>query len=264
MDFPGIWQHFTIPVNKLEEEVFEDGLGFDGSSIRGGRRSRKRHDPGAAARDRGHRSVHDARHLSMICNIQDPITREDYSRDPRNVARKAVNYLKSTGIADTCYIGPKRSSSSSTTFVSTSVRTRVITTSIASKENGIGPGRGSELVTSCVTRRLLPRAAGRSVDGHPQRDDADDDRLRMDVEAQHHEVATAGQCEIDLRFQDLVKMADYMCMYKYIIKNVAKKHNKTVTFMPSRCSATTGRACTPTFRCGSKAIRCSREAVTRA
>ena len=109
MDFPGLWQHFTIPVSKLEEDVFEDGLGFDGSSIRGWQAINESDMlVVAAARDGVPRSVHRrSPRCAMICNIQDPITREDYTRDPRNVARKAVNYLKSTGIADTCFIGPE-------------------------------------------------------------------------------------------------------------------------------------------------------------
>ena len=108
MDFPGLWQHFTIPVSKLEEEVFEDGLGFDGSSIRGWQAINESDMLAVAAGRHGvRRSVHRDPDAVMICNIQDPITREDYTRDPRNVARKAVNYLKSTGVADTCFIGPE-------------------------------------------------------------------------------------------------------------------------------------------------------------
>src|SRR6266576_3808272 len=108
MDFPGLWQHFTVPVNKLDEDVFENGLGFDGSSIRGWQAINESDmlvvpQPSTAFLD----PFTALPTLVMICNIQDPITREDYSRDPRNVARKAVNYLKSTGIADTCFIVPE-------------------------------------------------------------------------------------------------------------------------------------------------------------
>ena len=109
MDFPGLWQHFTIPVDKLNEDVFEDGLGFDGSSIRGWQAINESDMLVVPAAGNGLPRSRSPRMptLVMICNIQDPITREDYSRDPRNVARKAVNYLKSTGIADTCYVGPE-------------------------------------------------------------------------------------------------------------------------------------------------------------
>jgi len=108
MDFPGLWQHFTIPVNKLEEDVFENGLGFDGSSIRGWQAINESDmlvvpEPETAFLD----PFTTLPTLVMICNIQDPITREDYSRDPRNISRKSVNYLKSTGIADTPFMGPE-------------------------------------------------------------------------------------------------------------------------------------------------------------
>ncbi len=123
MDFPGLWQHFTIPVDKLDEDVFEDGLGFDGSSIRGWQAINESDmlvvpQPETAVLD----PFCKLPTLSMICNIQDPITREDYSRDPRNVARKAVNYLKSTGIGDTCLHRARRSSSSSSTTSATTRR----------------------------------------------------------------------------------------------------------------------------------------------
>src|SRR6186997_2605271 len=108
MDFPGIWQHFTIPVSKLEEETFEEGLGFDGSSIRGWQAINESDMLLLPQADTAFVDPFtEIPTLCMICNVQDPITREDYTRDPRNVARKAVNYLKSTGIADTCFIGPE-------------------------------------------------------------------------------------------------------------------------------------------------------------
>src|SRR3990170_7540208 len=177
--------------------------------------------------------------LCMICNVQDPITREDYSRDPRNVARKAVNFLKSTGVADTCYIGPEAEF-----FIFDDVRFDQTPNSgyyfLDSDEGqwnrgrdyraeGMGPNLGYKL---------------RHKEGYfpvPPADALMDIRNEMmltmiecglSVEAQHHEVGTAGQAEIDLKFADLVRMGDSMCLYKYIIKNVAKKYNKTVTFMP--------------------------------
>ena len=180
MDFPGLWQHFTIPVNKLEEDVFEDGLGFDGSSIRGWQAINESDmlvvpQPETAFLD----PFTELPTLVMICNIQDPITREDYSRDPRNVARKAVNYLKSTGIADTCFIGPEAEF-----FIFDDVRFDQTAHegyyhSTASKASGTAAARRTRTwATSCATRKATSRAAGRPDDGHPQRDDADDDRLR--------------------------------------------------------------------------------------
>jgi len=235
MDFPGLWQHFTIPVNKLQADVFEDGLGFDGSSIRGWQAINESDmlivpQPETAFLD----PFTELPTLVMICNIQDPITREDYSRDPRNVARKAVNYLKSTGIADTCFIGPEAEF-----FIFDDVRFDQRAhegyyhlDSIEAEWN-----RGREEHPN-LGYKLRHKEGYFPV---PPADSLMDIRNEMmqtmidcglDVEAQHHEVATGGQCEIDLRFQNLVSMADYMLMYKYIIKNVALRHGRTVTFMP--------------------------------
>ena len=172
--------------------------------------------------------------LVMICNIQDPITREDYSRDPRNVARKAVNYLRSTGIADTAYFGPEAEFFifDDVRYDQTANQGFYFVDSIEGEWNrgrDEGPNLGHKL---------------RHKEGYfpvPPADQMMDIRNEMmqtmvecglDVECQHHEVGTAGQAEIDLRFQNLVHMADQMLMYKYIAKNVAWKHGKTVTFMP--------------------------------
>ena len=170
----------------------------------------------------------------MICNIQDPITREDYSRDPRNVARKSVNYLKSTALADTCFIGPEAEF-----FVFDDVR--------FDQNAHEGYYHLDSIEGEWNRGRIEKPNLGyklRFKEGYfpvPPADHLMDMRNEMmhtmigcgiDVEAQHHEVATAGQCEIDLKFQDLVKMADQMCLYKYIVKNVARRSGKTVTFMP--------------------------------
>jgi glutamine synthetase len=234
-DFLGAWQHFTIPVGKLEEDTFEDGLGFDGSSIRGWQAINESDMllvpvPDTAVVD----PFAEIPTLVMIAMVQDPITREDYTRDPRNIARKAVNYLKSTGIADTCFIGPEAEF-----FVFDDVRFDQNAHEgyfhLDSREaewnrgRAEGPNLGYKL---------------RHKEGYfpcPPSDQLMDLRNEMmltmiqcgiDVEAQHHEVATAGQCEIDMRFQELVRMADQMCLYKYIVKNVARRHGRTVTFMP--------------------------------
>jgi len=240
MDFPGIWQHFTIPVDKLDEDTFEDGLGFDGSSIRGWQAINESDmllvpQPETAVID----PFTSLPTLSIICNIQDPITREDYTRDPRNVARKAVNYLRSTGIADTCYVGPEAEF-----FIFDDIRFDQT------------PNSGYFFIDSIEgewNRGKDTRAAGegpnlgyklRHKEGYfpvPPSDQLMDIRNEMmqtlidcglDVECQHHEVGTAGQSEIDLKYADLVSMSDNICLYKYIIKNVAKRNGKTVTFMP--------------------------------
>jgi glutamine synthetase len=234
-DFLGAWQHFTIPVGKLEEDTFDDGLGFDGSSIRGWQAINESDMllvpvPDSAFVD----PFAQIPTLVMVCNVQDPLTREDYSRDPRNVARKAVNYLKSTGIADTCFIGPEAEF-----FVFDDVRF---------DQNA---HEGYFHVDSAEAEWTRGRAEGpnlgyklRHKEGYfpcPPSDQLMGLRNEMmqtmiqcgiDVEAQHHEVATAGQCEIDMRFQELVRMADQMCLYKYIVRNVARRAGKTVTFMP--------------------------------
>ena len=243
MDFPGLWQHFTIPVKKLDEDVFEEGIGFDGSSIRGWQAINESDmlvmpQPETAILD----PFTEVPTLSMICNIVDPITREDYSRDPRNVARKAVNYLKSTGIADTAFFGPEAEF-----FIFDDVRF---------DQN---PHEGYYHVDSIEGEWNRGRVENpnlgyklRHKEGYfpvPPADQMMDLRNEMmvvliecgiDVEAQHHEVGTAGQAEIDLRFQELVTMADAMLMYKYIIKNVAKRRGKTVTFMPKPVFADNG------------------------
>jgi glutamine synthetase len=235
MDFPGLWQHFTIPVNKLDEDVFEDGLGFDGSSIRGWQAINESDmllvpQPETAVLD----PFTTIPTISMICNIQDPITREDYSRDPRNVARKAVNYLKSTSIADTCFIGPEAEF-----FIFDDIRFDARPNEAYFHIDSIeGEWNRGRVEGPNLGYKLRHKEGYFPVPPADQLMNIRNEMMQtmiecgMDVEAQHHEVATAGQCEIDLRFQDLVKMADYMCMYKYIIKNVAKKYNKTVTFMP--------------------------------
>ncbi|MFN9369023.1 MAG: type I glutamate--ammonia ligase [Planctomycetia bacterium] len=234
-DFLGAWQHFTIPVGKLEEDVFEDGLGFDGSSIRGWQAINESDMllvpvPGTAFVD----PFAQLPTLAMICMIQDPISREDYSRDPRNIARKAVNYLKSTGIADTCFIGPEAEF-----FLFDDVRFDQNAHEgyyhLDSREAEWNRGRAE---APNLGYKL------RYKEGYfpcPPADQLMDLRNEMmqtmiqcgiDVEAQHHEVATGGQCEIDMRFQDLVKMADQMCLYKYLVRNVARRHGRTATFMP--------------------------------
>ncbi len=235
MDFPGIWQHFTIPVDKLEEDVFEEGLGFDGSSIRGWQAINESDmlvvpEPQTAALD----PFCTLPTLSMICNILDPITHEDYSRDPRNVARKAVNYLKSTGIGDSCFVGPELEF-----FIFDDIRYDQNTQSsyffIDSVEGQWNRGREEN---PNLGNKLRYKEGYFPVPPADQMMNIRNEMMQtlidcgISVEAQHHEVATAGQSEIDMKFDKLVPMADKVMMYKYVLKNVARKHGKTVTFMP--------------------------------
>ncbi len=235
MDFPGLWQHTTIPIAHFTEDSFEDGFGFDGSSIRGWQAINESDmlllpQPDTAFLD----PFTALPTLVIICNIADPMTREDYSRDPRNVARKATAYLRSTGIADTAYYGPEAEF-----FVFDDVRFDQNSNSgfyyLDSVEGEWNRGRDEGPNLGYKIRHK---------EGYfpvPPTDHLMDLRSEMmmamiecglDVECQHHEVATGGQCEIDLRFQEMVHMADQLLMFKYIIKNVARRAGKTVTFMP--------------------------------
>ena len=242
-DFPGLSQHTTIPVTHLTEEMFEDGLGFDGSSIRGWQAINESDmlivpQPDTAFVD----PFSELPTLVLICNIFDPLTREEYSRDPRSVARKAANYLKSTGIADIACFGPEAEF-----FVFDDVRFDQNSHSGFYHLDSIegewnrgrdeGPNRGYKI---------------RHKEGYfpvPPTDHMMDIRNEMmqtlvdcglEVECHHHEVATAGQCEIDLRFQDMLTMADQLLVYKYVVKNVAWRHGKTATFMPKPLYADNG------------------------
>ncbi|HSN98878.1 MAG TPA: type I glutamate--ammonia ligase [Candidatus Nanopelagicales bacterium] len=234
IDLPGIWQHTTIPASRLAEDIFEDGIGFDGSSVRGWQPINASDmlmtpDPATAKLD----PFHAQKTLSMICKISDPITGQPYGRDPRYIAQKAENYLKASGIADTTYFGPEAEF-----FVFDSVR------------YDVSP-RGSFYEIDSEEAVWNTGKAGQNL-GHktrhkegyfpvPPTDTLYDLREEMmstlmasgiPVEVGHHEVASAGQCEIGIRFSTLTAMADSLMWYKYVVKNVARKHGKTATFMP--------------------------------
>ena len=243
MDFPGLWQHFTIPVTKLDEDVFENGLGFDGSSIRGWQAINESDMlvvpvPETAFID----PFCDIPTLVMVCNIQDPITREDYTRDPRNVARKAVNYMKSTGVADTCFIGPEAEF-----FIFDDVRFDQNSHEGYYHLDSIeGEWNRGRVESPNLGYKLRYKEGYFPVPPADQFMNLRNEMMQtlidcgIDIEAQHHEVATGGQAEIDMRIQEQVMMGDQMMIYKYIIKNVAKKHGKTVTFMPKPLYADNG------------------------
>src|SRR5262249_13785355 len=234
-DLPGLWQHFSVPPSALDGDSFEDGIGFDGSSIRGFQEIQESDmlvipDPGSAFLD----PFTEAPTLVMICNIRDPVTGQAYSRDARHIAQKAEAYLKQTRIGDVVYCGPELEH-----FVCNEVRYDQSTNygyyeidaveanwSAARRE---GPGLG---------HILRPKEGYFPV---PPADVLQDARTEMvttleglgiAVEAHHHEVATGGQGEIDMRFAPLTRMADNVMIYKYVVKNVAKKRGLTATFMP--------------------------------
>jgi glutamine synthetase len=235
MDLLGTWQHFSVPTSELEESLFEDGLGFDGSSIRGWQAINNSDmlvmpDPTTAMMDP---FMNDST-LSLLCNIVDPITKELYSKDPRNVAQKAEAYLKSTGIGDTAYFGPEAEF-----FVFDDVRYQNDSNqcfyAVDSEEGTWNSGRDEEPNLGYKPRHkegYFPVSPSDSLQDIRSEMLLTMEAVGIEMECHHHEVATGGQCEIDMRFAPLVKCADNLMWYKYIVKNVAKRHGKTATFMP--------------------------------
>jgi len=234
-DFPGLWHHITVPISQLEETSFEDGFGFDGSSIRGWQPIHTSDmlvvpDPATAKID----PFYQEPTLVLICNIVDPVTREPYTRDPRHIAHKAEAFLKHTGIGEIAHLGPEAEF-----FIFDDIRFESNRQSafyeIDSVEGAWNTGReeGPNL-------GYKPR----HKEGYfpvPPMDKFQDLRTEMlltleglgiQIEAQHHEVATAGQGEIDMRYKPLLEMADQLMWFKYVLKNVAYRHGHTVTFMP--------------------------------
>ena len=235
MDFPGLWQHFSVPIRELKEETFEEGLGFDGSSIRGWQAINEsdmlvKPVPETAFID----PFCTAKTLVISCNICDPVTGEDYTRDPRNIARKAENYLKTLGIADIAYFGPEAEF-----FVFDDIRFDQNEHEgyyhINSVEGRWNTGRVENPNLGYKPRYkegYFPVAPTDSMQDLRSEMVLTLEKMGVLIEAQHHEVATGGQAEIDMRFAPLVTMADNLLKYKYVIKNTARKYNKTVTFMP--------------------------------
>lgn len=235
MDFPGQWQHFTVPFNQLDESTFDDGYGFDGSSMRGWKAINESDmliipDPETAFID----PFIEAPTLSMICDVFEPATKEKYVRCPRAIANKAVEYLKSTGIADTAYFGPEAEF-----FVFDDVRFDTTPNSSFYMVDSV-EGRWNTGADEGPNLGYKPRFK----EGYfpvPPTDSLNDLRNEMvlnlmdmglEVEAQHHEVASGGQCEIDLKFATLMDAADQLLMFKYVVKNTARLNGRTVTFMP--------------------------------
>jgi glutamine synthetase len=239
IDVPGIWQHVSYPIDELSEESFEEGFGFDASSIRGWASIHESDmllipDPESAFMD----PFRTEPTLAMICDAMDPVSHKPYHRDPRHVAKRAEAYLASSGLADKAFFGAEAEF-----FIFDSIRFDQAPQHgfyfIDSNEGKWNSGREGD---GAGGPNLGYRT--RYKEGYfpvPPSDHYQDLRtemvlrmqaIGMDVECHHHEVATAGQAEIDLRFNTLLNSADNMMKYKYIIKNVAAKAGKTVTFMP--------------------------------
>jgi glutamine synthetase len=240
-DLPGTWQHLGLSIHSLDEEALTEGLGFDGSSIRGFQEISDSDmvlipDPATALID----PFHEHKTMSIVCDVIDPITREPYSRDPRYVAAKAERYLRETGIADTCFMGPEAEF-----FIFDHVafdqRANTAFYEVDSDQAywNMGKAFGAE-------RNGQPNLGYklRSQQGYfptPPGDTHGDIRARMVTmlesmgvrcEFHHHEVGSAGQAEINVRFNTLLRMADQIQLQKYVIKNVAAQAGKTATFMP--------------------------------
>lgn len=235
VDLPGMWQHFSMSTDEFTPDIFEEGVGFDGSSIRGFQAIQESDmnlfpDPKSAFIDPACKIPT----LSIICDIYDPISGKAYARDPRNIAHKAEEYLKSTGIADTAYFGPELEF-----FIFNSLRYDQNQHSgyyyVDSVEGIWNSGKDEN-----PNLAFKPRYK----EGYfpvPPTDTQQDLRseiiltlkkIGVQVEVHHHEVATAGQNEIDMKFDSLTNMADKVMKYKYVVKNVAREHNMVATFMP--------------------------------
>lgn len=234
VDLIGTWQHFTIPVGELTEGLFKDGSGLDGSSIRGWRAINNSDmllvpDPETACMD----PFCAVPTLSLIGNVVDPITREMYDRDPRFIAQKAEKYLQSTKIGDTSYWGPEAEF-----FIFDQARYDQTNHSAfysVDSEEGIwnsgqeGPNLGGKIRYKEGYFPVAPTDTQQDIRSEMV---LEMEKAGISIEKHHHEVATGGQAEIDIRFDSLLRTADKMMMYKYIVKNVARRHGKTVTFMP--------------------------------
>jgi glutamine synthetase len=235
-DLPGTWQHFSVPVKELKPDMFDEGLGFDGSSIRGFQAIHESDmllfaDPASAFVD----PCLKVPTLALVCDVADPVTGKPYTRDPRFVARKAEEYLVKSGVATTSYWGPEAEF-----YIFNSVRFD------QNAHEGYYHIDAEEGIWNSGRDGGTPNQAHRPrhKEGYfpvPPVDKLQDLRSKImlameaagiDVEVHHHEVGTAGQTEIDMRFSTLVRMADQVMMYKYIVKNVCDQYGYTATFMP--------------------------------
>lgn len=235
-DLLGTWQHFTIPVGALDQTLFDEGLGFDGSSIRGWKGIEEsdmiaKPDPSTAKMD----PFMEVPTVSFICDVVLPDSLKPYDRDPRNILRRAVEYMKSTGLADTAYFGPEAEF-----FIFDDIRFNQTSNSgfyiIDSDEGAWNTGRdeGGKNLGYKPRHKEGYFPALPTDSQHDLRTEMclELERAGMIIERQHHEVASAGQAEINIKFDHAMAMADKMMWFKYIIRNVAKRHGKTVTFMP--------------------------------
>ncbi len=235
-DLIGQWQHTSVPFHRLTEDAFEDGFGFDGSSIRGWKAINESDMLLLPDASTGVMDPFMAQPtLSLLCHVVDPITREPYARDPRFIARKVEQYVRSTGLADTIFVGPEAEF-----FVFDDVRYDVkphnsffaIDSAEAPWNSGKVMPNGNRAYTIRSKEGYFPVAPHDTLMDLRTEMCQTLEAVGIEVETSHHEVATAGQCEIDMKFDSLVRMADKTLWFKYVVKNVAARHGKTATFMP--------------------------------
>jgi glutamine synthetase len=231
-DLLGTWQHVTLPVGALDESAFDEGLGFDGSSIRGWQGIEESDmllmpDASTAILD----PFTEVPTLSLLCEIAEPVTLEPYAKDPRRVAKRAEDYLRASGIADTCFFGPECEFFvfDEVSYTSSANEARYKVNSSEGHWNSGDPGLG---YTIREKQGYFPPAPHDTLSDLRTRMVLTLERLGIPCEFHHHEVASAGQCEIDLRFQSLTRMADQVLLYKYVVKNTARAVGKSATFMP--------------------------------
>ncbi len=231
-DLLGTWQHVTLPVGALDESAFDEGLGFDGSSIRGWQGIEESDmllmpDASSAILD----PFTEVPTLSLLCEIAEPVTLEPYAKDPRRVAKRAEDYLRASGIADTCFIGPECEFFvfDEVSYTSGPNEARYKVDSAEGHWNSGAPGLG---YTIREKQGYFPPAPHDTLSDLRTRMVLTLERIGIPCEFHHHEVGSAGQCEIDLRFQSLTRMADQVLLYKYVVKNTALAAGKSATFMP--------------------------------
>ena len=238
IDIQGTWHHFTAPVSQFNESVFADGVGFDGSSIPAWKEIHESDmlvipDPKTARLD----PFFQSRTLVMICDVIDAVTKEVYHRDPRSIAKKCIEYLRSTGIGDQAYFGPEAEF-----FVFDEIRFSNPADGsggmyvINSAEAHWNSGEESELGNLAFRIRAkggyFPTPPTDTLQDYRAEVASILEEMGIEVEALHHEVASAGQCEIDMRYEPLIDMADNLQWFKYVVKNTARRYRKTATFMP--------------------------------
>ncbi len=235
IDMPGMWQHTSVPADQVDEGTFSSGIGFDGSSIRGFQEIQESDmvllpDPATARVD----SFCNIPTASFICDVFDPRKQAPYDRDPRNIAQRAQAYLKRSGIADTAYFGPELEFY---IFDHISFDNQPYMTGYAiDSEEGHWNSGDSE--NPNLGYALRPKEGYFPVQPSDKHMDIRSEMVLglkdwgVNVEMHHHEVGTAGQTEIDIRYNSLLQQADNVMIYKYVTRNVARRHGKTVTFMP--------------------------------